>query len=435
MGIELGGNSPWLDNWSFQRQLWRSSNRTSGNELKLIPSGRFLTVQWRDPHTDTIVLAANEFEFESPIRVVEADRGVVEVALSGSRWNQLRQDRTYQCEIIAYGYLYDSFDFAPTLPNSGRELLNGVEVYGSPRKVLGLIGRIPGAEVEISVDLSSGWAKNPQGYWVRSIPKDRQVYGLWINDLHARQVPYEMLGTGCDRQWSRIEGDAEDTLYYKGPEILTGSFVETAFSWQVLLNLKEATAEIDRYTGQFFNKQRIYRETHRGTYRQAQMSARIRPVIVDQFFRLDCYSHSRNLVRRYTETDIQVNQSLHVEGSTAIITLTQNFWDWADWSNDVAGVGLFRGSVYLTPGENNLELTYTAGYERTPTDISEAAASLAAAKQAVFWSQAITQGMAGISIGCVNMNFGDMFGKWLPIWEQNASSVLGAYQFIEIEAF
>jgi hypothetical protein len=437
--IEYGAIAPWLDNWAIYRQLWNPGDRLPGRELALVPTNRVLTVQWRDA-LGVVVLAFNEFQTFCPIKIVDASRGIVEIALTGEGWKYLKQSEAYTCEIIAYGYLYDSFSFETGMPEPHEELLNGVECYGAPREIIELIGRIPGAVVEMGVDLSGGWSRNPQGYWVREVPKTLQMFGLWFDDLHAKQVRYADLALGCYRQWARVSGAEVDTIYYKGPEILDSLsepvYVETGHNRYVLRAIQEATKEIERKTGQFFSLKRIYREVHRGKYHQQQLVTRVRPAHIDRYFRLDCFTYSRDILRRYTELEIsRKNQALHVDGESGIITMTQSFWDWTDWGYEMGGMGGIRGLSYFPAGENNLEITYTAGYKYVPTDISEAAGNLSAIRQAIFWQQNLSQGMSGISIGCVNMNFNDMFQKWIPGWQQGADSICDNYRHLEIEAF
>lgn len=444
MAFEFGAIAPWLDNWGIQRQLWNPGAKAPGNELALVPTNRNLTVQWRDV-TNTIVLAFNEFQLGTPIKILNASRGVVEIALTGDQWNVLKEGETYTCEILAYGYLYDSFLFNMDLPATGQENLSGVEVYGAPREILELLSEIPGASVSVGVDLSAGWVLNAQGYWTRTIDKTRKTYGLWINDLHARQVPYELLALGSDRQFARVSGSTTDTLYYKGKEPLNSltepMYVETAFNRYVLRCLEEATTELERGTGTFFNRQRVYREVHRGKYRQNQVSLRARPVEVDRYFRLDCYNRSRTLVRRYTEDSVFSGKSnapnnsttLFVEGETGIVTLTDSFWDWASWGSDVDGLGL-RGLASFTPGDVSLELTYTGGYDYIPTDISEAVGNMAAIRQLIYWERAMSQGLQGINIGCVKMDFPDS-KRYQEPWQQSANAIIDSYRRVEIEAF
>jgi hypothetical protein len=247
------------------------------------------------------------------------------------------------------------------------------------------------------------------------------------------------------RAYARVIEGGDHYLLYNGPEALDSLtrpvYVETAFNRYVLRCLEEATAEFDRRTGRHFNQRRIYRETHRGLYRQQQIAVHQPPVKTDPYFRLDAFTRTRTTWRRYTEDDIipetsfyNDSQSLHLQSETGQLTLNQNFWDWADWRSDIAVFGL-DNMAYLPKGENNIEITYTGGYDKPPTDVAEAVANMAAIRQGIFWQQSITQGMSGMSIGCVNMNFGQMFGQWIPSWQSSADRIIEAYQRLDMEAF
>ncbi len=437
MPIQIGAIAPWLDNYPIYRQLWASNNHTPGNELKLVPLNRNLTVQLRA--AGNVVFANSELQSTTYISVVDSDRGVIKIQLSGAAWQALQPDQTYLCEVIAYGFLYDSFELSTGLPNPYFENLNGVEVYASPREALEVMGPIPGASLQTSISLTGGWTLNAERYWTKTLTPNQPLFGLWIDDLHVVETSYDALALGAYRQYARVG----DTLYYKGPEDLASPhvFVETGHNVYVLRSLREASREIDRKTGQSFDKRRIYRELHRVTYRMHQLSARMHPVHIDQYFRLDCYSRSRSPRRRYTETSLSFStplfgsgeSSLFADSETGIFTLTDHFWDWLSW-DDTYTRG-FRAFSYFPPGDVSLELTYTAGYEKVPVDISEAAGNLAAIRLGTFWQQALTQGMSGLSIGCVNMNFGSMMRDWLPSWQQAADSICSNYQRFEIEAF
>lgn len=435
MAIEIGAIAPWLDNWPIYRQLW-DGQPGPGNELDLVPTGRNLSVQLRDPDGE-VAIASSEVQHDAIISVANQQRGLIKIVIRGDRWNALRNDLTYTVEILAYGFLYDSFSLSTALPEPGKQLLNGVEVYGAPREILELLGRIPGASVETLVNLSEGWALNGQGYWARDVEAGYRPYGLWVNDLHVRQVPYEQLALDGDRAFAQVG----DRLFFKG-EDLTYAYVESAYNVYVLRSLQEATSEIDRKTGTSFSRARIMRELHRGTYRKKQLAIRRSPITVDDYFRVDCYSPSRTLVRRYQEqstfspgsNDYSTNRLL-VDGETGVIHITESFWDWSDWGSEIVGVSGLRGLNFFTPGEASLEVTYTGGPMKPPVDIAEACANLAAIRQGIFWQQALSQGMQGLSIGCLNLNFGQMMQQWFPGWQQGADTIIGGYQNIEIEAF
>lgn len=429
---------PFLDNWAFQRQLWNAGQRVPGAELNLVPTGRSLTVQWRNS-LNQVVLAFTEFQTGTPIRIVNQARGIVEVSLTGDGWNQFRDGEVYTCEIIAYGFLYDAFAFSTALPPPGEELLNGVVFYGSPRMIREILGRVPGTEVDLNIDLSGGWSLDARGYWTKSIPKTTALNGFWVDDIHAQTVDYRVLATS-GRAIARVVGQTTDTLYYLGPEDLGTAYCETAANTYVQRCIQQATAEVERKTGTFFSQKRLIRDTYRMKYESRQLFARHRPVTVNQFFRIDCYAFSRRtIIRRYTERNVTGTAStgpvLHVESPTGIITLNFDFFDWLDWGTGTLGLPGLKGVGYFPAGEHNLEFTYQAGHPVPPPDISEATALLAAIKQAVFFQQSITQGLPSLNLGCVNINFGEMFKQWFPIWQQQIDSIIGSYQRFEIEAF
>lgn len=456
MPLEYTLSSPWLDNWPIRFQLWNPGATVPGNELDLSPQNkvsqvttvhpisrepvttdvttpRLITVQFRRQADNTIDAAFNEES--SSIALDAPKRGVISIQLSRADWEQLAEGVKYTIEVIAYGFLYLEQSFSAGRPEPGRENLNGVEIYGSPRQVLELLGPVPGASVEVSRDLSGEWNLDDRGYWTKPAPQGR-LFGLWIDDLHARKVDYRDLALSSDRAWSIAGGN----IYYKGSEDLSESYVETAYSIYVWRCLKEATAEAERRTGRFFNLQRVIREVHRGLNRHRQLVPRGSPVRIDTTFRLDALSYTRSLYRRYTEEDFDTTdgffsggQVLHCDLETGVITINQNVWDWWDWGNNQSadyGLGQF---AYLPHGENNIELTYVAGFEKTPPDIDEAVCNLAAVRQGIFWNQAITQGLQGMNIGCMNMNFSDLFSQWFPAWTQGADQILDAYQNLEVE--
>lgn len=441
MPLEFGLNVPWQDNWPVRRQLWAfADSRDPGDELDLSnPTGRNLTAQWRDADGGVVYAIA---EPAPGLKVEHAKRGVVLVTPSGDIWDYLKQRETYTLEIIAYGVLYSSSEYRIKPPEQGHELINGVEYYGAPRQILELLGPIPGAVTQTGIVLSGDWELNDQGYWVRDIPATHPVYGLWVNDRHTKYVDYADLALSGTRAYTRVATSSDlHTLYYKGPENLAIEYIETAHNRYVLRCLQEATAEVERKTATFFNLRRVYRETHRGLWRQRQLVTRHRPIQVDYGFRLDNFSFTRNLYRRYTEEDFEPGGALggsstllHAENETGVITINSNIWDWVDGIGMVGDYGMAAFSR-LTKGENNVEVSYLAGYETTPKDVDEAATNVAACRMAIFWHSALSQGLSGISIGCVNMNFGELFAKWMPGWQQSADQILGGYQHTEIEAF
>ena len=441
MSLEFGAVSPWLDDWGIQRQLW-SGAKIPGNELSLAsPTSRSLTARWKDA-LGAIVLTITEFQVNPQIKILSAAQGVVEIAIAGTSWNSLKQSEVYTVEILAYGSVRDSFTFDSSLPEPGSKILNGISVYSSPRQILELVGHIPGADIQTGVNLSGGWTKNGQGYWIKSIPSTQAVFGLWIDDQHSTQVDYEDLALAGDRMFSRVYGIAgTDTLYYSGSENLADPwiYVETAHNRYVLRCLEEATQDVETTTGTAFNKRQVLRELHRGLYRQRQVATQYSPVAVDRTFRLDCYNRARAHVRRYTEdavftgryTGTAVNDRLFVETATGIITLTEAWWDWASWGSDIDSMGL-RGMASFSTGDVAIELTYVAGRKYPPKDITEAATQLAACRQLQFWERAMSQGLDQLNLGCTTMRFADS-KKYTEGWKQSAESTLSAYSKIDVE--
>ena len=448
MPIEVGDNVPWLDNWPIDIQLWAyADSREPGDELNLsLPTltvgleerDRALTVQWRDS-TGAVIFATGE-DSENPLATIHhALRGLVRVVPTGALWDVLRPDSEYTLEVIAYGVLYHSEPFNVGIPRASERCLNGLFLYAGPREVLELLGNVPGANVEMAVPLVLDWAKDERGYWVADLPEamaGKRLYGFWIEDGYAPEVPYADLALKYRRAYTRIG----DTLYYNGYEDLPNCYIETCYSRYVLRCIEEANAEAERRTGRKFGLWRYQREVYNGLRRQRQIHLRQRPLVIDPFFRLDALSYSRTLFRRYTEKDFDPRnirnsgaQLLHAEPETGIITINQNAWDFWDWGYAAGadiGVGTF---ATLPPGQNNIELTYTAGFDKIPTDIAEAVANMAAVRQAIFWQQALTQGMSGLSIGCVNLNFGELFTKYSPSWQSSANWILDSYTRLDLD--
>ncbi|MDA0267542.1 MAG: hypothetical protein O3A14_11425 [Cyanobacteria bacterium] len=464
MPLEFGQNHPWQDNWPTRLQLWQPGGQFPGNELDLTPTSverggqahpRNLTLQWRNaagvvvlafpeliPGNDPNTLIPNP---TYPVTIDHPLRGLATVRVSGEHWESLNAGITYTLEAIAYGLLYLAQPFTVGLPEPHQEILNGVELYGSPRQVLEVLGQVPGASLEVLVDLSGGWAKDARGYWYKTFANTQKLFGLWIDDRHAAKVTYGDLALH-QRAWALVPGaggpnDFTYTVYYTGSEDLSSAYVETAYNIYVWRCLKEATKEVERKTGRFFNLQRVYREVHRGLRRHRQLTVRQWPLIIDEFFRLDALSYTRQLYRRYQEEDFSPSatllgqgQVLHGDGPTGVITINQNVWDWWEWGNDGMAADYGLGSfAFLPRGENNLEVTYTAGYEFTPPDLDEAVANLAAVRQGIYWNQTLSAGMDGLSVGCVNLNFSQLFQRWIPAWTASAEQILTAYTHIEME--
>lgn len=434
MAIEFGSTSPWLDNWPVYQQLWQSANgRSPGEELDLsVATGRMLTAQWRNS-TGTIVYASNEASAIPAIAIEQAKRGVVVVRPTGGLWDVLKAGETYTLEIVAYGVLYSATPYTTTMPAAGEASVNGMVVYGAPRQILELLGMIPGASVQVSVPLDGlNWTQDARGYWTASLAGINGFHGFWVDDHFAPNVPYAELALGSTRAWTTVGS----TIYYKGFENLTLVYCEGAFSRYVLRCLEEATAEVERRTGRKFGLWRYTREVHRGLRRSRQIVPRQRPLVIDDYFRLDALSYSRTLFRRYTEKDFRPQsgggQLLHGDAETGVITINQNAWDFWDWGN--ASMGDIGNFATLPPGENNIEITYTAGHaKKLPTDVDEAASNLAGIRQGIYWQQALTQGLQGISIGCVNLNFGQLFSQYTPAWQASAYQILDAYTRPDIE--
>jgi hypothetical protein len=437
VSVEFGSNVPWLDNWPIYRQLWQfSSTRNPGEELDLsVTLNRALTAQWRDSEGD-VVFASVETATAPLISISQAKRGVVVIKPTGALWDTLKQGEVYSLEVIAYGVLHSATEFRIALPQPTEECLNGMSVYGSPRQILELLGMIPGASVQVTRTLAPEWVLDARGYWTADTNEIGTLFGFWIDDHFVPRVDYKDLALGSTRAFA-IAGS---TFYYKGPELLPDRHCETAFSRYVLRCLEEATAEVERRTGRKFGLWRYYREVHRGLARQRQIKTRQWPLVVDEFFRMDTLTYSRSLFRRYTEDNFTPdgiyggNQLLHADAPTGVITVNPNAWDFWDFGYAVGGQipeGLFAG---IGKGENNVEITYTAGNAKViPTDVDEACSNLAAVRQGIFWQQALTQGMQGISIGCVNMNFGSLFAQYTPQWQGSAYQICDAYTRHDIE--
>jgi hypothetical protein len=201
--------------------------------------------------------------------------------------------------------------------------------------------------------------------------------------------------------------------------------------------LNTATAQIERQTARFFNRRRVIRETHRGLKSQKQIYARQTPIAVDAFFRLDAFSSLRTYLRSYTELSISHPQyrnpaasHVHVEHETGCITIAHSFWD-APMELDP---GVLGWTSYLPPGDNNIEITYTAGGE-IPYEITEAVSLLAAVSLSRYWQQSITQGMQGITLGCVSLNFGELFKSFTPDWISRVNCIVAGHQRVSIEGF
>lgn len=443
MPIEIGNHVPWLDNWPLDYQLWAyADSREPGDELDLSQPtmqvglevrARAVTVQWRNP-AGTVVYANSEATLGSLVSLPYPKRGIVRIVPHGALWDALAPDGVYTLEVIAYGVLYHSELFNAGIPTAGDRCLNGLLLYAAPREILELLGTVPGASVQIAVPLNLQWAKDDRGYWVATLPEGQVLFGFWVDDSFAPEVPYTDLALKYTRAYARIG----DTLYYNGFEDLSKAYIETAYSRYVLRCIEEATAEAERRTGRKFGLWRYTREPYNGLRRSRQLYLRQRPVVVDPFFRIDALSHGRTAFRRYTETDFDPRnarynsaQLLHAEPDTGIVTINQNAWDWGYTAAADIDVGSFAA---LPPGQNNIEITYTAGYEKKiPTDIAEAVANIAAVRQAIFWQQALTQGMSGLSIGCVNLNFGELFTKYSPSWQLGANSIFDAYTRFDLE--
>jgi hypothetical protein len=444
--IEAGNNVPWLDNWPLDFQLWDfADSREPGDELNLTPSTmvvgletrqRAVTARWR-ALTGTILFSSVEGTVGSLVSITQAQRGLVRVVPQTALWNVLDPTGQYTLEIVAYGVVYHTEPFNVGVPPAGDRCLNGMLLYAAPREILEVLGQVPGASIEIAVPLTLSWEQDIRGYWFAEFPADQVLYGFWLDDNFVPEVAYANLALKYTRAIARVG----DTIYYNGPEDISKLYVETAFSRYVLRCIEEATAEAERRTGRRFGLWRYQREAYNGLRQQRQVHLRQRPFVLDPFFRLDALSYSRALFRRYTETDFApVNsynsgaQVLHGDAETGTITINQNAWDVWDWGYAAGadlGVGTF---ATLPPGRNNIEITYTAGHsQKIPTDIAEAVANMAGIRQAIFWQQALTQGLSGLSIGCVNLNFGEMFARYTPAWQLSANAILDSYTRLDLD--
>lgn len=431
---------PWLDNWPIDIQLWAYTSQAPGDELDLTPASktiggvsipRNLTVRWKDS-TNAIV-----FSSTSLISITQAVRGIVRVVPAQGLWDKVRSDQVYTMEVLAYGILYHSQPFAPYGPEATSFCINGVLLYAAPREVLEVLGSVPGASVQVSVPLVElDWVLDGRGYWTAELADGQVLYGLWIDDQYAPEVDYKDLALGYSRCWARVG----DLLYYNGPENLSKVYVETAYSRYVLRCIEEASAEAERRTGRKFGLWRYIREAYSGLRMQSQICLRQRPFVVDSFFRIDALSYNRTLYRRYTEDNFRPKtleggstQLLHNSAETGVITINQNMWDWWDWGYGNSSGMSTSGLATLPPGQNNIEITYTAGFAKAPTDVAEAVANMAAVRQAIFWQQALTQGMQGLSIGCVNLNFGQLFTQYSPSWQLSANLILDGYTRLDLD--
>ncbi|MCD8487883.1 MAG: hypothetical protein LRZ84_14395 [Desertifilum sp.] len=421
---------------------WRS---LPGDELDLSEvMNRALTLNIVSELTGVIVRSFGEVTLGTPIRIENYKRGTVEINFCPEHLSGLEIRQLYRIEILAYGQIYGTYLLERQPPEPGTVLLNGIEIYGSPRQVLEVVGKIPFADIQTNVDLSAGWVKNDLGYWVKTIPAEQELHGFWVHEFHVKGVEYEELATDpSNRAYSRVATDSSvHTLYYRGYEKLDSVtqpiLVETAYSIYVWRCLLEATQKIEIETGRFFNLRRIIRETHRGLRRQRQLALRQTPVQQpDSQFILDCYSNGRRgFFRRFDLEDFDNNRgiggnSLHLDSETGIVTVNQNRWDWNDVGNRIE----YGTTDWFPGGENNLEVSYKAGYKTLPPDIDEIAAIEGAMRQAQYWQMLLTQGLTGISIGCVNLNFGQLFNQFVPGWEKRSAEVIDRYRRISIESF
>ena len=431
---------PWLDNWPIDIQLWAYVSQAPGDELDLTPASktiggvnvpRALTVRWKDS-TNAIAHSST-----SLISITNAVRGIVRVVPGQALWDKVKRGQTYTMEVLAYGILYYSQSFSADAPIATAINLNGMLLYAAPREVLEVLGSVPGASVQVAVPLVSlDWEKDARGYWKTELADDQVLYGLWIEDMYAPEVSYPELAIKYRRCWARVG----DVLYYNGPEDLSKAYVETAYSRYVLRCIEEATAEAERRTGRKFGLWRYIREAYNGLRLQNQICLRQRPSVVDEFFRIDALSYNRSLFRRYTEENFKPqtiesssSQLLHNDAETGVVTINQTMWDWWDWGYGTRGDLGVSGLVSLPAGRNNVEITYTAGFDKIPTDVAEAVANMAAVRQAIFWQQALTQGMQGLSIGCVNLNFGQLFTQYSPSWQLSANQILDAYTRLDLD--
>lgn len=430
---------PWFDNLPLTYQLW-SGAKNEGNERDLSDViGRDLLIVWRD-RAGEVVLQREESDDDFPLTIDNAVRGIVTLRVTGSFWEILDQYQDYEISISAYGAVVGTFPFSSRLPDQGCELFNGVRWYAGPREVEEVLGPVPGVTGELGVILSGGWIQNSLGYFEKSLP-DLPIFGIWIDDVDCQKTTYSELATKKGNWFTQI-GDRVLIKFDGVSETDFNSFyIETAKTRYNLRAIEEASRDVDRKTSRFFNKQWVIRETRRTLLRQRQVVTEQSPVTLNEFFRLDTYSYTRNLFARYMQEDffplnqptkdftIEGQGNLHLEKDTGIITLSQNYFDFEDSAYGITA-GL-AGLGYFPPGENNMEISYVAGYEKPPVDIAEAVANLAAIRLAVFFRQAITAGTDAVQLGCANLNLQNLFASFVPGWQQSADFVIKSYQRVD----
>jgi len=429
MGITFGSTtdaSPWLDNWPIYWQLWDfpfpGGFPEPGREFDL--TGRSLSVEIRNELGEVAIAASAP----NLVSVTHEKRGIVRMVLSRDHWGVLRRDESYVAAFFVDGDIVASFPFDQGEPKPGYRLLSGQELFAAPREILELIGEIPGAMCETFIELSEDWEQDERGYWVKPVPQGIKLYGLFVEDVHAVKVQYADLALERDRCWALVRSEAGDTIYYKGPEDLEYAYIETCFSRYVLRCLEEANKEIKQKSGREFMQRLVYRETHRALRGQRQLALRLNPVEVDPHFRIDQYTRSHTLLRRHTEKEVGGGAGLHVDGDTGLVTVLEQFWD------TPFEQPMIWGSTSFISGDAAIEATYVGGFDKAPTDLAEACASLAAVRLMRYWNQAITQGSPSASIGCIQFNFGEGFDKYAPKWTQEAQTIIDFYQRLEIEA-
>lgn len=426
---------PWLNNVPILYQLW-DGQPIEGNELDLSNStDRALMVMWRDRASQEIVLQREEGDEDFPLTIIHALRGVVELRVVNPLWEFIERNTDYDLIISAYGAERLTVTYTSRIPEAEERPHNGVKWYASPREVEEVLGPVPGVTGEVSVRLT-GWTENALGYYEASFPST-ELFGLWADDKNIQKCSYAELATQRGEWFAQVG----DRAIVKANSPLSERYVETAKTRYILRTLEEATRDIERKTTRFFNKRWVIRETQRTLQRQRQLTTRHSPVHLSDFLRLDTYSLTRNLFARYSKEDFaQFNEdktfnlsgqsNLHLEADTGIITLNQNFFD-IDGSAYGFTAGL-QGLGFFPPGENNLEISYEAGFDSPPVGIAEATANLAAIRLAIFFKQQITGGADAVQLGCANLNLQNLFASFVPQWQQTADFIVSSYQQVDI---
>lgn len=415
---------PLLENYPIYFQLWSLETRQPGQEFSLSTlTNRNLTIEFLNGAS--LLHTASENDANPIVKVENAARGLLSLRLDSTAWAKLAANKTYVARISAYGAVRGTEMVTVGSPDSGSKSINGVQLYCSPSNILEILGAIPGAVTQTSVDLSDRWiAPNAQGYWTLTLTPPEKIWGLWVDRVHAMEVEYDSLATGPSRCWAQVG----NTIYYKGPEKLDRVESETAFSRFVLTQIQYASDQVEDFTNRKFGQWRVFREVHNGLNSDRQLFSRDYPLIVDEWFRLDAFGSARDFSRRYTEADVstypntQQREKLHVDGATGAITINQSLF--AFGRDFLGGYGdSWFGASRLPVGQNNIELTYSFGPSKPHVSIQEATAKLAAIKLLNYWERTMAQGMDGASLGCVNLKFADA-RPYMERWKAEAEEAI-----------